>query len=75
MTTFESGNNKFFIAGITVIATLVFVALSQPAWNSKHLIRQTTDDCKQRHGVLIVDHGMFGDNYSCQSYLGGASHD
>lgn len=28
-----------------------------------------TNDCKLRHGVLIVDHGLFGDTYSCESRL------
>lgn len=55
-----------FVLGLLV---LLGVVLAQPAWNSKHLIAQITSDCKQRRGVLIVDHGMFGNTYSCESRL------
>jgi len=48
---------------------LLFVALSEPAWNSKKLITQQTADCKKRGGVQIIDHGLFGDTYSCESRL------
>lgn len=48
---------------------LLFVVLTQPVWNAKHLIQQQTDDCKKVGGVQIIDHGMFGDTYSCQQRL------
>lgn len=48
---------------------LLFVVLAQPVWNAKHLIQQQTDDCKKVGGVQIIDHGLFGDTYSCQPRL------
>lgn len=48
---------------------MLFIALSQPAWNGKKLIAQQTADCKKRGGVQIIDHGLFGDTYSCESRL------
>lgn len=63
---FNTVENKLFIGGIIFAMLLLFVALSQPVWNSKKLIQQKTDDCKAVHGVLIIDHGTFGDTYSCQ---------
>lgn len=49
---------------------LLFVALSQPVWNANNLISQQENDCKARHGIEIVDHGLFGNTYSCESNLG-----
>jgi hypothetical protein len=61
--------NRLFIIGLVIAMGLLFVVLSQPVWNSKHLISQQESDCKAVHGVEIVDHGMFGDTYSCNAYL------
>lgn len=61
---------KFMFWGLVVPALILLgVVLSQPAWNSKKMIAQITSDCSQRHGILIVDHEMFGDDYSCESRL------
>ena len=61
--------NIFWTGGIIFVGVLLFVVLSQPIWNAKHLINQQESDCKAQNGVEIVDHGMFGDYYSCQPYL------
>lgn len=73
MTNLYGGEDKvgrymfwFFVVPVLI---LLGVVLAQPIWNAPHLINQVTVDCKARHGVLIVDHGMFGDYYSCQSRL------
>lgn len=62
---------KYLFWGILVpTIVLLFVVLSQPAWNSKKLIQQQTQDCKKVGGVQIIDHGLFGDTYSCEARLG-----
>lgn len=57
--------NRIFTIGIIFAVGLLFIALTQPVWNAKKLIQQEKDDCKAVHGILIIDHGMFGDTYSC----------
>lgn len=60
---------KIFMWMAIAAVLLLGVVLMQPVWNAKHLIQQQTDDCKKVGGVQIIDHGMFGDTYSCQPRL------
>jgi hypothetical protein len=60
---------RLFMAGLIFTMVLLFIVLSQPVWNAKHLIQQQTNDCKKVGGVQVIDHGMFGDTYSCQPRL------
>jgi hypothetical protein len=65
----ESNTEKVLMWVTIASSVLLFVVLTQPAWNSKKLIEQQTNDCKKVGGVQIIDHGMFGDTYSCEPHL------
>lgn len=61
--------DKLWVAMTIFCGLLLFVALSQPIWNANNMIKQQTEDCKKVGGVQIIDHGIFGDTYSCQPRL------
>lgn len=66
----ESKGQKYMFWFMVVPAmVLLFVALSQPAWNGKKMLAQLKTDCAAQHGVLLDDKVMFGDNYSCAPRL------
>lgn len=58
----------FWLMGVPAMI-LLFVVLSQPAWNGKKMLAQLKTDCAKQHGVLLDDKGMFGDTYSCAPRL------
>lgn len=65
----SKAQNHIYIGVAICIGVLLFVVLMQPVWNAKQLIGQQAADCKKVGGVQVIDHGMFGDTYSCEPRL------
>ena len=61
--------NKLWLLTSILLAIGLFIALSQPIWNSKKLIEEFKSDCGKRGGVLLENKELFGTEYKCASRL------